>query len=308
MAYQTFTDALMEAKRRARLQGREVSQQEAAGITEGTAKAAQDRTLQEYAIKNQEKQFEKTLGQKERELSAQQSNFAAQLGQQKYQFSSEMGLKTKAFEEQVTQNAAQLKQAQDTLALQKQQFETASAAQKEQFGEQMQYQIAESENRVKQFETQLGVQQSQFAETQKLLQAQFEAQLAAANQANSGGGGGGCCIIVTIATNPTMKKQITEEEVDITRAYRDAFMPPWQLRGYYMVAEQLVPRMLKSERFMRWIKENIVDHLVPFCAWKTGQRKRPSLNTIIRVKAFLGLCSCVGMTRTSFTRCNGEVF
>ena len=70
-----FTDALMEAKRRAQLQGRPLAKQEAAGIAEGYAESATDRltkakqvALQEQGLAQQESQFGRELAQKQQAL------------------------------------------------------------------------------------------------------------------------------------------------------------------------------------------------------------------------------------------------
>lgn len=279
MAYLNFTDQLAEAKRRARLSGRPVSQQEVAGISEGQAAGASDRIAKAKVIALQEDQATT----------------------QKEQF----GL---SFEQQKMQNQRQYELAQETLESQIAQYEASSAAQKAQFGEQMAFQIAESAKQAKQWETALKIQEEQWKKDYEFKQWQTNAQIQAANNS----GGRGCCIIVTVASNPTMKyvegRGRDSYAVNVTRIYRDTYMPPWQLRGYYMVAEKLVPRMLKSQRVMDWAKRNIVDHVVPFCEWRIGLHSRPPIRTIIQAKAFLGLCSVVGSTRPEFTRCNGEVF
>jgi hypothetical protein len=280
--------------------------------------------LKEKELTQQRDQFGSTLGLKEKEmanqssqyeksLSAQQSQFSAQLGQQKAQFDQDYTLKLQDFNQRQTQTIKQLEMAQQTLDMQKKQFAESSAAQKEQFGEQMKYQIAESEKKMAMFWTQLEENKRQFGQNYDLALKQMEAQLASAEAQRQQDSGGGCCIIVTVASNPTMKYVDGEGRdsyaVNVTRIYRDNIMPPGQLRGYYMIAEALVPRMLESDRWMQWAKRNIVDNVVPYCEWKTGLSvKRPLIKTIIKAKAFLWLCSCAGATRPSFTRCNGEVF
>jgi hypothetical protein len=280
MAYLNFTDQLAEAKRRAKLSGRPVSQQEVAGISEGQAAGASDRIAKGKVIALQEDQ---SATQKE------------QFGQ--------------SFEQQKMQNQRQYELAQETLESQIAQYEASSAAQKQQFGAQMVFQIGESAKQAKQWQTALDVQQTQYAKDDEFRVWNANQQVQAARDA---GGGGGCCIIVTVASNPTMKyvegRGRDSYAVNVTRIYRDTYMPPWQLRGYYMVAEALVPRMLKSQKVMDWVKRNIVDHGVPYCEWRIGMHKRPSIRTIIQAKAFLWLCSVVGSTRPEFTRCNGEVF
>ncbi len=74
MAYSNFVEALSEAKRRAQLQGRPVSEQEVRGITEGFASSQADKGLQE-----------KSLGLQEQSLEASKSQFAENLAQRKYE-------------------------------------------------------------------------------------------------------------------------------------------------------------------------------------------------------------------------------
>lgn len=66
------------------------------------------------------------------------------------------------------------------------------------------------------------------------------------------------CIIVTTATDPH------SEEVNITRQYRDEFLDPVTLRGYYMIAEKVVPLMKKWPWFKQFIKKHLVDNLVEY--------------------------------------------
>lgn len=79
MAIMNFSEMLMEAKRKAQLQGRPVSEQEVRGITEGYAKSATDTGLRERGLEIQEK----GLGQ-------QESQFTRQLAQRKAEVDEEM--------------------------------------------------------------------------------------------------------------------------------------------------------------------------------------------------------------------------
>jgi len=74
MAYMNFVEALMSAKRRAQLQGRPLSQQEATGISEGYAHAAKETGIQERGVELQEKG-----------LAQQEEQFARSLAQRKYE-------------------------------------------------------------------------------------------------------------------------------------------------------------------------------------------------------------------------------
>ncbi len=120
MAFLRFTDALMEAKRRAALQGREVSQQEAAGISEGVAASAGDRGIQAQGLAQQKEQFAETMKQREKEWMSN-----------------------------VEQANKQYLLARDQLAEQIRQFNESSEAQRAQFGEQMAFQIDKSNKEMK---------------------------------------------------------------------------------------------------------------------------------------------------------------
>lgn len=126
MAFLRFTDALMEAKRRSALQGREVTQQEAAGISEGFAANASTRGIEAEKLKTQKEQF------------------AESLANQKEEFGKTLTQREKEWGSQVDQANKQYELAKSQLAEQIRQFNESSAEQRRQFGEQMAYQIQKS--------------------------------------------------------------------------------------------------------------------------------------------------------------------
>jgi len=66
------------------------------------------------------------------------------------------------------------------------------------------------------------------------------------------------CIIVTACTSSD------SEEVNIARKYRDKFLTPDELRGYYMIAEIVVP-LINKYKWIRKITKNIlVDNLIEY--------------------------------------------
>lgn len=71
MAYLNFSDALMEAKRRAQLQGRPISQQEVTGISEGFARSAAEKNIQEESLTESKRQFTESLAQRKYESEKQ---------------------------------------------------------------------------------------------------------------------------------------------------------------------------------------------------------------------------------------------
>jgi hypothetical protein len=66
------------------------------------------------------------------------------------------------------------------------------------------------------------------------------------------------CIIVTACTSPN------SEEVNITRQYRDKFLDQETLRGYYMIAEKVVPLINKHKWFRSFVKKHLVDNLIEY--------------------------------------------
>ncbi len=108
------------------------------------------------------------------------------------------------------------------------------------------------------------------------------------------------CIIVTACTDPH------SPEVEIAREYRDKFMSPDQLRGYYMIAEAVMPWVVRHRAF---VKKAFVNRLVEYGSYHLGKtEKRPSRAACAVACGFLSLCRLVGKHRESFIRCNGEVF
>jgi len=115
------------------------------------------------------------------------------------------------------------------------------------------------------------------------------------------------CIIITAATSPD------SYEVQVAREYRDWFLSPSTLRGYYIIAERVVPLMSKYRSVKKLIKRHLVDNLITYARWQLGswgideQMPRPSNTAICITNAFLFLCDVIGLTRRSYMRCNGEI-
>ena len=111
------------------------------------------------------------------------------------------------------------------------------------------------------------------------------------------------CIIVTVCTNGDKYK------INITREYRDKFMSPVALRGYYIIASKVVPWISENTWLKKTLKVYLVDNLIEYGTYALGKTEiKPSLKSVIITKTFLGLCSLTGMTRTHFIRANGEVY
>jgi len=115
---------------------------------------------------------------------------------------------------------------------------------------------------------------------------------------SSSSGGGGCCFIMLEARygNGTMDK--------VVRKYRDEHMTQKNRRGYYKVAEVLVPLMRKSKVFKWVITKTFADPLVSYGKWYYGENKHGWIFAPIK-SMWLKLFDAVG-TDTIFIRENGE--
>jgi hypothetical protein len=115
----------------------------------------------------------------------------------------------------------------------------------------------------------------------------------------TGGGGGGCCFIMLEARygDGTMD--------DVVRRYRDEHMTVRNKRGYYKVAEVLVPLMRKS-RLAKWLViKTFADPLVSYGKYYYGQNKHGVI--FAPVKSFwMSVFNIVG-GETEFIRENGKV-
>jgi hypothetical protein len=199
---QTFTEALMEAKRRARLQGRTLSEQEAAGITQGTANAAQDRSLQEQALllnkqtaATQEKQFGEqlaaqkeqylgTIGLKEKELAQQQAQFGSQIGLKEQEIAAQQEQFGQTLSQREQEWLAQKEQFGQSLSATQSQFAAQLATQKEQFSQDMALktssfneQLAQSQRQYEMANKTLELQKSQFEQSSAAQKEQFGEQM-----------------------------------------------------------------------------------------------------------------------------------
>lgn len=111
------------------------------------------------------------------------------------------------------------------------------------------------------------------------------------------------CIIVTACTHRD------SYEVGITREYRDRFLDAETLRGYYMLAEKVVPVMKKHGWTKRIIKRFLVDPLISYGEHALDYTDiRPSAYAVMVKVFFLTLCRKVGEKRAQFVRANGEIF
>jgi len=114
---------------------------------------------------------------------------------------------------------------------------------------------------------------------------------------------GGGCIIVTACTGRH------SSEVVITRQYRDRFLDADQLRGYYCVADRIVPTLERNSKLCEYVKKYLVDRLIDYGEYRLGLKKdRPRLSSILVSKMFLATIKTIGMILPSYIRANGEEY
>ncbi|MEN6423326.1 MAG: hypothetical protein ABFD76_15410 [Smithella sp.] len=111
------------------------------------------------------------------------------------------------------------------------------------------------------------------------------------------------CIIVTACTSKN------SPEVEIARQYRDKFLDAGQLRGYYALAEKVVPALERNNKARKAVKKYLVDRLIDYGEYRLGLKtKRPMLSSFIISKAFLGVIKLIGFVLPQYIRKNGEVY
>lgn len=114
-------------------------------------------------------------------------------------------------------------------------------------------------------------------------------------------GGTGKCIIITICTEEN------SEDVKVAREYRDKFMDKEMLRGYYMIADKIVPILEKSKLMRTIIRHILVKPMIAFGRKELGYSKSAGIIPEIVTGLFLFLCHWIGSRRSEFVRINGEV-
>ena len=116
---------------------------------------------------------------------------------------------------------------------------------------------------------------------------------------NSSSGGDGCCFIMLEARygNGTMD--------EVVRRYRDEYMTDRNRRGYYKLAEVLVPLMRKSKVFKWVVTKTFADPLVSYGKYYYGQGKVGMLYSPVKT-FWMKVFDVIG-GKTEFIRENGEV-
>lgn len=116
---------------------------------------------------------------------------------------------------------------------------------------------------------------------------------------SSGGSSGGCCFIMLEAR---YGNGIMDE---VVRRYRDEHMTERNRRGYYKVAEVLVPLMRKSSVIKWLVTKTFADPLVSYGKYYYGQNKHGVLYSPVK-SLWMKIFDTVGGD-TEFIRENGEV-
>ena len=114
-----------------------------------------------------------------------------------------------------------------------------------------------------------------------------------------GGGGCGCCWVLLEARygNGVMD--------EVVRKFRDEYMTPRNKRGYYKLAEVLVPLMRRYTLVQKMIEWTFAYPAVKYGEWHYGRNKWGWVFTPFKY-FWLGLFDILGQD-TEFIRENGEV-
>ena len=98
------------------------------------------------------------------------------------------------------------------------------------------------------------------------------------------------CIIISVCTSKD------SYEVEIARQFRDKYMGPYHLGGYYALAHRIAPLIDKSHFLKLIFKKFLVDRLADYGEWVLGMKPERQLKTSrIVTGGFLALCATVGM-------------
>ena len=98
--------------------------------------------------------------------------------------------------------------------------------------------------------------------------------------------------------------------MQIAREYRDRFMSARQIRGYYVLADKIVPLMTRKPKLKNTVRRFLVNRLIPYGGWATGRTTTvPPMTSYVVTTVFLGLCSTLGIYVPQYIRrATGEVY
>jgi len=110
------------------------------------------------------------------------------------------------------------------------------------------------------------------------------------------------CIIVTAAHG------LDSDEVRVARTFRDKECSKAELRGYYWIADRIVPLMEAHEDVKEFYRETLVAPLIAYAKWYLGEtREKPDALAFGVVKNFRQSCIDAGATMKEYVRSNGEI-
>lgn len=249
----SFAGDLLALKRKAQLRGRSVSKSETAGVVEGYARSASERTtaaktvsLQEEGIASKERMHEESIASSEKLAS---EDAALQKELQGLDISSREDLQSQLLTAQKENLATQISSTAD---LQTESLEAQSllAAQQMDF----EYNLNEKDS--------------------LLQQRQIDLEYASAKKARRS------CIIITACTSHVAY------EVKIARLFRDECLDEQTLGGYYALCEIIIPFIDRSMFIRALTKKYLVDSFIDFAEHLYRIKNTPDR----RYSKFITLC------------------
>jgi hypothetical protein len=166
MATLNFSDALMEARRKAQLTGRPLSQSEMEGIAAGYTQTAADRAAQQKQLQISQQQTD-ISGKSQ---AAQETQFAQSQAQQQEQFAAQQALSEKQQAAQEAQFAKDYELAQQKFTESQSEFGKTFEESQNEFMAKMEEQQGEFGVQAQEWATQLGETQREFSANLKLAQ------------------------------------------------------------------------------------------------------------------------------------------
>lgn len=122
--------------------------------------------------------------------------------------------------------------------------------------------------------------------------------MSAGGSGGSGASGAGCCFIM-------LEARYGDGTMDaVVRRYRDEMITERNKRGYYKLAEVLVPLMRESKLFKFMVAKTFADPMVSYGKWHYGQNKHGWLFKPVE-KFWMKVFNVLG-TDTQFIRENGQ--
>lgn len=266
------SSSIMEARRRARLTGRDLSEAEMKGITDPYYEQAANRLTARRGL---------ALAEREQDITQRGQDIQEGLGY--------AGLTS----------AERMKGGE--LDLQAKGLTSAEAMKMRELGSQEKMYGAGLEME----SAKLAAQERMAMESEKTARYGVERQEATARhqtKETSGFFGGGGLVGTGFGKSGPIKCMIISAciarvcyETDIAREYRDCVLDDNTLAGYYLLSSILVPFILMFGTLKKLVKRFLVDRFVDQFEWYFGLKEKPELKTSGFVThKFLGFCKILG--------------